>query len=62
MGTKRDKEQPGKRLHSMAIRLDDEMRDELRAMAIKQGRPMANLIVFALREWLAEQAKEKPAG
>ena len=54
MTTKRDK----KRLHPVAIRLDDEMRDELRAIAEKQARPMANLIVFALREWLAAQKKK----
>ena len=59
MNTKRDKARSKKRLHSIAIRIDDEMRDELRAMAEEQARPMANLIVFALKEWLAAQ-KQKP--
>jgi predicted transcriptional regulator len=45
----------------MAIRLDDEMKEELRAIAEEQGRPMANLIVFALKEWLAAR-KKKPGG
>jgi predicted transcriptional regulator len=45
----------------MAIRLDDEMRDELRQIADEQGRPLANLMVFALREWLADyRAKKSP--
>jgi predicted transcriptional regulator len=55
MTTKRDRR---KRLHSIAIRLDDEMRDDLRAIADEQSRPVANLIVFALREWLAEYRKK----
>jgi predicted transcriptional regulator len=61
MATKRDKARPKKRLHSMAIRLDDEMRDQLRQIADEQGRPLANLMVFALREWLADyRAKKSP--
>ncbi|WP_088347475.1 MULTISPECIES: hypothetical protein [Rhodomicrobium] len=61
MATKRDEQRSKKRLHSMAIRLDDEMKDDLRAIADEQGRPVANLIVFALREWLADQrAKKNP--
>jgi hypothetical protein len=60
--TKSDKQRPKKRLHSMAIRLDDDMKDELREIADEQGRPVANLIVFALREWLtAYRAKNSPS-
>jgi predicted transcriptional regulator len=42
----------------MAIRLDDEMKEELRVMAEEQGRPLVNLIVFALKEWLAARKKK----
>lgn len=51
MATKRDP----KRLHPVAIRLDDEMLEELRAHAVKQHRPMANLIAAIIKDWLEQQ-------
>lgn len=41
-----------KRLHPVNIRLDDEMRDELRAIAAKEGRSLSNLMWVIVREWL----------
>ena len=55
MATQRDK----KRLHPIAIRLDDEMLEELRAIAVDEHRPMANLIVAVLKNWLAERKTAK---
>lgn len=51
MATKTDK----KRLHPIAIRLDDDMLDQLRTIAVAEHRPMANLIVAVLKNWLAER-------
>jgi predicted transcriptional regulator len=42
-----------KRLNPISIRLDDEMLATLRQIAEDEHRPMANLIVAALKEWLA---------
>ena len=44
-----------KRLHPVNIRLDDEMRDKLRALAAKENRPLANYIVTVLKAHLAEK-------
>lgn len=54
MSTERDK----KRLNSVAIRLDDEMLDELRAMAQDQHRPVANLIVAILKDFFEERRNQ----
>ncbi len=56
MATEDDK----KRLHPVNIRLDDEMRNELRALAAAENRPLANYIVTVLKEHLAAKRK-KPA-
>ena len=56
MATKGDK----KRLHPVNIRLDDEMRDELRALAEEENRPLANYIVTVLKEHLAAKRKKAP--
>ena len=53
MATEDDK----KRLHPVNIRLDDEMRDELRALAEQENRPLANYIVTVLKSHLAEMRK-----
>jgi predicted DNA-binding protein len=55
MATKGDK----KRLHPVNIRLDDEMREELRALAEAENRPLANYIVTVLKEHLAAQRKKR---
>jgi hypothetical protein len=46
-----------KRLHPVNVRLDDEMREELRAVAAEENRSMSNLIVTILREWLDRRRK-----
>jgi predicted DNA-binding protein len=51
-----------KRLHPVNIRLDDEMRDELRALADAENRPLANYIVTVLKAHLGERKKKRPAG
>lgn len=48
-----------KRLHPVNIRLDDEMRDELKALAEEENRPLANYIVTVLKAHLAGVAKER---
>jgi predicted transcriptional regulator len=48
---------PTKRLNVTNIRLDDELRKELKKLAAKADRPMANYIVHVLREHVAEQKK-----
>jgi hypothetical protein len=48
---------PPKRLHPVAIRLDDEMLAELRALANEETRPVANLIVALVKEALAARRK-----
>jgi predicted transcriptional regulator len=53
MTTKNDK----KRLNVVAIRVDDEMLAELRELAEKQHRPLANFIVAVLKDHLAVQKK-----
>jgi hypothetical protein len=48
---------PPKRLHPLAIRLDDEMLAELRALAQEETRPVANLIVALVKEALTARRK-----
>jgi hypothetical protein len=50
-----------KRLNPMAIRLDDELLNELRKIAQAETRPVANLVVALIKEALvARKAREKP--
>jgi len=46
-----------KRLHPVNVRLDDDMREELRMVAAEENRSMSNLIVTILREWLDRRRK-----
>ena len=48
---------PPKKLHVVAVRMDDEMKERFEKIAAAQRRPLANMIQFALAEWL--EAKEK---
>jgi hypothetical protein len=50
--------QASKRLHPMAIRLDDEMLAELREIARNETRPVANLCVQLLKEAIAERRRK----
>ncbi len=49
MATENDK----KRLHPVNIRLDWEMREELKILAKAENRPVANYIVTVLKEHLS---------
>lgn len=42
-----------KKLNVIAVRLDDDMKEKLEAIAEAQARPLSNLIHFAVKEWLA---------
>lgn len=56
MATKRTpktQKKPPKKLHTVAVRIDDDMREKLEAIAEDQARPVSNLIDFAVKEWLA---------
>ena len=56
MATKRTpkaQKKPPKKLHIIAVRIDDDMREKLEAIAEDQARPVSNLIHFAVKEWLA---------
>lgn len=46
---------PPKRIHPVSVRLDDEVRDKLRAIAARESRSVSNLIYLIVREWLADQ-------
>lgn len=48
-----------KRLNVVNIRLDDELKAALKALADKSDRPMANYIVHVLREHVAAQEKNR---
>lgn len=54
MATKKDKpphaEKPAKRLHTVALRLDDEALAEIREEAEREMRPVANLLALLVRE------------
>ena len=41
------------------IRLPAELRSELEKIASAEGRSLSNLIVYALREWLAARRRKK---
>jgi predicted transcriptional regulator len=47
-----------KRLQVTNIRLDDELKADLKKLAEKQDRPLANYIVHVLREHVLEQKKK----
>lgn len=48
-----------KKLLPVNIRIDHELKDDLKAIAAEEDRPMANLIVRVLREYV-EARKAKP--
>ena len=53
MATKRDEtRQKAKKLHTTAVRLDDETLNELRELAQREMRPVANMMAVLLREAL----------
>jgi hypothetical protein len=61
MPTERN-EKPQKRLHILAVRLDDETMAELRAMAKAEMRPAANLGALLITEGLERRkARESKA-
>jgi len=41
------------------IRLPSDLRSELEKIASLEGRSLSNLIVYALREWLAARNKQQ---
>jgi predicted transcriptional regulator len=47
-----------KRLNVTNIRLDDELKTELKKLADEADRPLANYIVRALRQHVAERKKD----
>jgi predicted transcriptional regulator len=47
-----------KRLNVINIRLDDELKAALRAMADKEDRPLANFIVRVLRHYVEQEQKK----
>lgn len=56
MATKRTakaQKKPAKKLNIIAVRIDDDMKDQLELIAEAQARPLSNLIHFAVKEWLA---------
>jgi hypothetical protein len=53
MATKRDEpRQKAKKLHTTAVRLDDSTLAELRELAEREMRPVANMMAVLLREAL----------
>jgi hypothetical protein len=52
----RDTKTP-KRLHVLAVRVDDEMLNELRAIAETELRPVANLVALLMKEALDARRK-----
>jgi predicted transcriptional regulator len=44
-----------KRVHPVSVRLDDEVRDKLRAIAARESRSISNLIYLIVRDWVAKQ-------
>jgi hypothetical protein len=60
MATKRDEtRQKAKKLHTTAVRLDDATLNELRELAEREMRPVANMMAVLLREALdARKGKE----
>jgi hypothetical protein len=58
MGTNRN-EKPQKRLHILAVRLDDETMAELRAIAKAEMRPAANLGALLITEGIERRRSAK---
>jgi predicted transcriptional regulator len=46
-----------KKLNPVNVRLDDEMREELKKIAQAENRTLSNLIVTVLREYLERRTK-----
>ena len=44
-----------KKLHSIAVRLDDQTLADLRAAAVEESRTISNLVALLIRTWLAER-------
>jgi predicted transcriptional regulator len=61
MATKRTPKRPAKKLNVVAVRLDDDMKERLERIARAQRRPLANMINFALAEWLEMQEGDAQA-
>jgi predicted DNA-binding ribbon-helix-helix protein len=58
MATKRDEQsQKAKKLHTTAVRLDDQTLKELRELAAAEMRPLANLIAVLIHEALESRRK-----
>lgn len=58
MATKRDEQlQKAKKLHTTAVRLDDQTLKELREVATAEMRPLANLIAVLIHEALEARRK-----
>ena len=53
---------PGKKLHLINVRVDDETRDELRRLAAKANRPVSNYVAtLIIDHLLAVKAGEQEA-
>ena len=50
-----------KRTNQINIRLDPETKAELAAAAAEQHRPLANMILAILMDWLATRRADQPA-
>ena len=50
-----------KKLNVINIRVDDQMLADLKELAEEQARPLSNLVVYAVRVYLAEEKKKKSA-
>ena len=48
-----------KKLNVINIRVDDQMLADLKELAEEQARPLSNLVVYAVRVYLAEEKKKK---
>ncbi len=48
-----------KKLNPLNVRMTDEMRSELAAVAAEENRTISNLIVTVLDQWLKERKKQK---
>lgn len=65
MATKRSSRPPAptkkKRLHTIGVRVDDELLEKLRAMADAEMRPVSSQLLFLALEAIAAREK-KPSG
>ncbi len=50
-----------KKIYPVNIRLSHDMREQLRALADAENRPLANYIVTVLKEHLGQRTPKKPA-